>query len=332
MRPKLTLLMAGVVVLVVIAAFSTGCTETTPGNETPNATTNATTNATPTGAGGATGGDNVLRIATTTSLENTGLLAALEQQYENLTGVDLQITAQGTGQALELGQRCDVDVVLVHAPPLEQEFIDAGYGVDHRCFAYNYFIIVGPEDDPAGIRGAQPEEAFRTLYQLGTNDTAGAVFVSRGDNSGTHSQEKVIWEAAGYNYSQEIQNSGAWYIEAGRSMGETLTLANEEQGYVLTDEGTYLSFRQSLQLVPIVEQGDELLNRYSVMAVNPQTCPSVNYAEAVDFINWLTSDETKQFIGEFGVEEFGQPLFTPLYAPQCTEPPFNCTCAENVTA
>ncbi|RXE57334.1 tungsten ABC transporter substrate-binding protein [Methanoculleus taiwanensis] len=328
MRPKLTLLMAGIAVLAVIAAMSAGCTGTAPGNETPNATTNAT----PTGTAGAAGGDMTLRIATTTSLENTGLLAALEEQYENLTGVDLQITAQGTGQALELGERCDVDVVLVHAPPLEEEFIDGGYGIDHRCFAYNFFIIVGPEDDPAGIRGAQPEEAFQTLYQLGTNNTEGVAFVSRGDNSGTHSQEKAIWEAAGYNYTEDIQNSGTWYIEAGRSMGETLTLANEEQGYVLTDEGTYLSFRQNLDLVPIVEQGDELLNRYSVMAVNPDTCPSVNYAEAVNFINWLTSDETKQFIGEFGVEEFGQPLFTPLYAPQCTEPPFNCTCAENVTA
>ncbi|RXE57333.1 tungsten ABC transporter substrate-binding protein [Methanoculleus taiwanensis] len=274
---------------------------------------------------------DVLRIATTTSLYDTGLLDELEAMYENMSGVDVQITSTGTGQALELGERCDVDVVLVHAPSLEQQFIDEGYGVNQRCFAYNNFIIVGPPDDPAGIMNMTPTEAFQAIYQAGTGGTEGVQFVSRGDESGTNTREIQIWEAAGYNYTDDIRDSGNWYLESGSGMGETLTLTNERGAYTLSDIGTFLSFQQDLDLEQLVTEGDDLLNRYSVMQVNPDTCPSVNYPEAVNFTNWLISNDTKQFIGEYGMEEFGQPLFTPLYPPECTEPPFNCTCAENVT-
>jgi tungstate transport system substrate-binding protein len=273
----------------------------------------------------------VLRIATTTSLYDTGLLDELELMYENTSGVDVQITAQGTGQSLDTARRGDVDLVLVHAPSLEQQFIDEGYGINQRCFAYNNFIIVGPESDPAGIANMTPVEAFRTLYAAGTNETAGVAFVSRGDNSGTHNQEKVLWAAAGYDYDTEIIDAGAWYVEAGKGMGDTLILANEQQAYTLSDEGTYLSFADRLDLVPIVAEGAELLNRYSAIAVNPAMHPDVNAQGATDFINWLISDEAKELIGNFGTEEFGKPLFTPLYAPECTEPPFNCTCAEPIT-
>jgi tungstate transport system substrate-binding protein len=267
----------------------------------------------------------VLRIATTTSLYDTGLLDELELMYENTSDVDVQITAQGTGQSLDTARRGDVDLVLVHSPELEQQFIDEGYGINQRCFAYNYFLIVGPESDPAGIANMTPEEAFRTIYTAGTNETPGVAFVSRGDDSGTHNREQQIWEEAGYNYTEDIQDSGNWYLETGSGMGETLTVANQREAYTLSDIGTYLAFQDQLTLVPLVTEGDQLLNRYSAIAVNPEMATGVNIDEANNFIDWITLNETKEFIGNFGVEEYGQPLFTPLYPPECTEPPFNCT-------
>ncbi|HOI58568.1 MULTISPECIES: substrate-binding domain-containing protein [unclassified Methanoculleus] len=320
MRTNATLPTAGIIAILLILALGAGCTGTAPGgNETPTATT------TPAGGG------NVLRIATTTSLENTGLLAELERVYENETGMDLQFIAQGTGQSIDSGRRGDVDLVLVHAPDLEQQFVDDGFGIDPRCIAYNYFIIVGPESDPAGIANMTPVEAFKTIYLAGTNNTPGVIFVSRGDNSGTHNQEKVLWEQAGYDYDTEILDTGGWYVEAGKGMGDTLILANEQQAYTLSDEGTYLSFADRLTLVPVIAEGAELLNRYSAIAVNPEEHPGVNAEGAAEFINWLTTNETKEMIGNFGAEEFGKPLFTPLYAPECAEPPFNCTCTGEVT-
>lgn len=266
-----------------------------------------------------------LRIATTTSLYDTGLLDELELMYENTSNVDVQITAQGTGQSLDTARRGDVDLVLVHSPPLEEEFEDEGYGINERCFAYNNFLIVGPESDPAGIANMTPVEAFQAIYTAGTDQTPGVAFVSRGDESGTHTREKEIWTAAGYNYTTEIQDSGDWYLETGSGMGETLTIANQREAYTLSDIGTYLAFQDQLNLVQLVTEGDELMNRYSAIAVNPEMAQGVNIDEANRFIDWITTNETKEFIGNFGVEEFGQPLFVPLYAPECTEPPFNCT-------
>lgn len=311
-------LLVGVLMLGICLA---GCTGTAPdGQTTPNATATGTT-APP--SGGA-----VLKIATTTSLYDTGLLDLIEDTYEAETGVDLQISSQGTGKAIELATRCDVDILFVHSPTQEQDFIDQGYGVNHRCIAYNFFQIVGPEDDPAGIAGMDPEEAFNVLYEKGTAGEPGVLFVSRGDDSGTHSKEKTLWDLAGYDYATEVQGSGEWYIEAGKGMGETLVLASEKNAYTLTDEGTYLTFKTDLVLVPIIEQGDALLNRYSIMAVNPEQCPEVNIEEANNFIDWIISDEAKDLIGSFGVEDYGKALFTPLYPPECSAPPFNCSCAE----
>ena len=322
MKTNATILSAGAVLLLLILTAFAGCTGTAPeGNETPDATTT-------TPAAGA----NILRIATTTSLENTGLLAELERVYEGETGVDLQFIAQGTGQSLDTARRGDVDMVLVHAPALEEQFVNDGYGINPRCIAYNYFIIVGPKSDPAGIANMSPVEAFKTIYAAGTNKTPGVVFVSRGDNSGTHAQEKTLWKEAGYDYEKDILDSGAWYVEAGKGMGDTLILTNEKNAYTLSDEGTYLSFKDRLALVPVIEQGTELMNRYSAIAVNPEKYPGVNAKGSADFVNWLISDEGKQLIGDFGKAEFGKPLFVPLYAPECTGPPFNCTCAEPVAA
>ncbi len=320
MKTNVAILSVGAVAILFILALGAGCTGSAPGeNETPNATTTAPAS-----------GANVLKIATTTSLENTGLLAELERVYEGKTGMDLQFIAQGTGQSLDTARRGDVDLVLVHSPALEKQFEDEGYGIDPRCIAYNFFIIVGPKDDPAKIANMSAVEAFKTIAVAGKKNTPGVAFVSRGDNSGTHNQEKVLWEEAGYNYTTEILDSGAWYVDAGKGMGDTLILANEMQAYTLTDEGTYLSLASRLTLVPIISESTELLNRYSAIAVNPAKHPGVNARGAVDFINWLISDEGKQLIGDFGKVEFGKSLFIPLYAPECTGPPFNCTCAEAV--
>jgi len=322
MKTNATILSAGAVLLLLILTAFAGCTGTAPeGNETPDATTT-------TPAAGA----NILRIATTTSLENTGLLAELERVYEGETGVDLQFIAQGTGQSLDTARRGDVDMVLVHAPALEEQFVNDGYGINPRCIAYNYFIIVGPKSDPAGIANMSPVEAFKAIYIAGTNNTEGVAFVSRGDDSGTHNREQQIWKAAGYNYTEDIQDSEPWYLETGSGMGETLTVANQKDAYTLSDIGTYLAFKDQLALVELVTEGDDLLNRYSAISVNPEQVPGVNINEATNFTNWITSNETKEFIGNFGVEEYGQPLFVPLYAPECTQPPFNCTCAEPVNA
>jgi tungstate transport system substrate-binding protein len=320
MKADNRLLIVGVVAICVLLAVCAGCTQTTPEtNQTPTATQ------TP-----APGSGGVLKIATTTSLENTGLLAAMEQVYENETGVDLQFIAQGTGQSIDSAKRGDVDMIMVHAPALEQAFIDEGYGINPRCFAYNYFIIVGPESDPAGIKGLTAVEAFKKIYAEGVNGTAGVVFISRGDNSGTHSKEKTLWAAAGYNYTTQIQGSGPWYLESGKGMGDTLVLTNEKNGYTISDEGTYLAFQSQLNLVPLVDTGADLLNRYSAIAVNPEKYPNTNIKGSDEFINWVISDEGMKLIGDYGVEQYGKALFTPLYAPECSAPPFNCDCSGQI--
>jgi len=278
-------------------------------------------------------GGGTLKIATTTSLYDTGLLDAVEDFYENKTGVDLLITSQGTGKAIEIGKTGDVDILLVHSPSQEKAFMDAGYGVNQRCIAYNYFLIVGPESDPAKIKEMTPEAGFGKLITLGKNSTAGVAFASRGDNSGTHSAEKAIWKAAKLNYTADVQNSGTWYIEAGKGMGETLTLASEKGAYTLTDEGTFLAYKkqQDIKLVPIIDEGATLLNRYSIMAINSTLHPNVNSVEANRFINWIISDEGKQFIGDYGVETYGKSLFTPLTPAESNTTLFACDCSSPVT-
>jgi len=318
--------LAAMVLLVGILAA--GCTQpaTPPVTPTPATTTAAATPAP------VAHSPKVLIIATTTSLYDTGLWNAIETYYENKTGIDLRITSQGTGQSIQVATRGDCDLLAVHSPSQEKAFIDKGLGMNQRCFSYNYFLIVGPENDPAGIRNLSPEAAFTKIRLLGTNTTPGVSFASRGDNSGTHSAEQNIWKAAKYNYTQDVVNSGPWYLSVGKGMGETLTLASQKGAYTLTDEGTFLAFKSNLNLVPLVTQGTTLLNRYSVIAVNPATTnPSVNLVEADKFINWIISDEGKNFVGSYGVDKYGKSLFTPLTQDVCQAPPFNCDCTGDVT-
>ena len=247
-----------------------------------------------------------LRVATTTSLYDTGLWGYLEPAFEAKYRVEVDVLYAGSGIALEYGRRGDVDVITIHDKAAEEKFVAEGYGVQRVPFAYNYFLIVGPASDPAGIRGLSPDAAFKKLMAEGKG-----TFISRGDNSGTHSGEKAIWKAAGYDYETQVRKAGAWYIEAGKGMGPTLQMASEKNAYTYTDMGTFITFKSKLSLVPIVDKGALLLNVYSVIAGNPQKKPVVKAEMANKMVAFLTSPEIQKLIGEYGVKEYGMQLFVP---------------------
>ena len=263
----------------------------------------------------------VLRVATTTSLDDTGLWDYLDDIFEERYDVDLQITAKGTGMALELGKNGDVDAVTVHDPAQEAAFVAGGYAVEADGFnatrvpwAYNYFIIVGPEADPAGINGLISEEALQKIQQGGVLDPNTVKFISRGDNSGTHGKEKAIWAAAGYNYTADIQGTRAdegWYIEAGIGMGATLIMADELMAYTLTDKGTFLAYQGDLDLVPLLDTGDILLNVYTVIICKNGSNPEM----AQNLVDFLRAPEIQTLITGFGVPDYGEPLFSPYILP-----------------
>ena len=255
-----------------------------------------------------------LIVSTTTSLEDTGLLAVIETAFENkYPGVDVSVISGGTGIAIQYGERGDADVLLTHDKSREEKFVESGFGTNRTEIAYNYFWIVGPESDPAGIKGLNATEAFKKIMIEGQKNPEQVKFASRGDDSGTHAREKKIWNMTGVTYEQ-VNNSGAWYIESGRGMGETLLLANEQDAYTLTDSGTFLAYTKDgrIQIVPIITTGDELLNVYAAMPVNPEKHPDVNYEGAQNFVNFLISPEGQEIIRNYGKEQYGQPLFIPI--------------------
>jgi tungstate transport system substrate-binding protein len=237
-----------------------------------------------------------LRMSTTTSTENSGLLSALLPPFEKKYGCKVDVVAVGTGKSLKLGETGDVDVVFVHARTLEDKFVANGYGVNRRDVMYNDFVVLGPPGDPAGVgkTGSAPD-AFRAIA------AKGIPFVSRGDESGTHVKEKEIWAAAG------IVPRGAWYIEAGQGMGEVLTMAAQKRGYALSDRGTYIAFRKKTDLV-VLRQGDRnLWNPYSIIAVNPKRHPHVKYDLAMKLIDFVTGPEGRSLIAGFKLD--GEQLF-----------------------
>jgi len=251
------------------------------------------------------------RIATTTSLYDTGLWYHLEPIFEELANVEMDIIYAGTGIALEYGRRGDVDAIIVHDRAREDEFIADGYGINRRNFAYNFFLIAGPPDDPAGITGLTAAQAFTKIHSLGTQ---GAVkFVSRGDDSGTHAKEKLIWKEAGFDY-EEVRNSGDWYVEAGRGMGPTLLMANEMKAYVQADISTFLAYnlKSNLGIVSLVEKDPIFLNVYAAIAINPEKHPKAKIDIANQFINWLISEEVQEIIADYGKAEYGRSLFFPI--------------------
>lgn len=240
-----------------------------------------------------------LKMATTTSTDNSGLLKALIPPFEKMLNVRVDVVAVGTGKALTLGRNGDVDIVLVHARSAEDKFVNEGYGVNRRDVMYNDFIILGPTSDPAGVSGSK--DAVAALKAISEKKTA---FASRGDDSGTHKREKSLWKEA------TIEPSGDWYMETGQGMGSTLQVANEKQAYVITDRGTYLAYKDKVDLVIQVE-GDvkRLANPYGIIAVNPAKHKHANYIYAMSFIGWITSVEGQKIIGEY--KRFGELLFNP---------------------
>lgn len=287
-----------IVLVVMIAAGSVACSNEEPATPAPTAE--------PTTSGAELLSKQLrLRVATTTSLYDTGLWSYLEPVFEEKHEVELDVLYAGTGIALEYGRRGDVDIITVHSKAREEAFVEEGYGVERVPFAYNYFLIVGPESDPAGIKGMTPEDACKMLFETGAGS-----FVSRGDDSGTHSKEKAIWKSAGYEY-EEVTGAGDWYIEAGRGMGPTLLMASEKEAYTLSDAGTFLAYKGKTSLVPIVDEGAILLNVYSAIACNPEKNSKVKYEMANNLISFLTSPEIQELIGIYGTEQYDMCLFNP---------------------
>ena len=240
-------------------------------------------------------------LSTTTSTQDSGLLDVLVPLFEKRTGYSVKTVSVGTGQALALSARGEADVTLAHAPGLEKKYVSEGTLQNRRLVMYNDFLIVGPPDDPAKARTtSRAAEAMKLIA------ASGARFVSRGDNSGTHTLEKSLWKLAG------IDPKGAWYLESGQGMGATLTIANDRNGYTLTDRATYLAFAKRLQLRPVIEGDRALLNIYSVMEVNPANGPRVNAAGGRAFADFMVSADAQAVIKTFGVEKYGQPLFVPI--------------------
>jgi len=233
-------------------------------------------------------------LATTTSTQDSGLLDDLVPRFEKDTGCSVKTVAVGSGEALELGERGDADVLLVHSPAAEEEYMQGGHGTSRKAVMHNDFVVVGPADDPAKINGMHSAaEAFTRIAK------AEAPFASRADESGTHAKELSIWEAAG------IKPTGSWYIETGQGMGETLTIASQKQAYTLSDRGTYLATK-NLDLELLVEGGKDLLNPYHVIVVKGE---DVNRECAQRFSDWITSPDVQREIGRFGVKQYGEPLF-----------------------
>lgn len=249
--------------------------------------------------------ESTLLLATTTSTANSGLLDHIIPDFEERYDCTVMVTPVGTGQALEMGRRGDVDILMVHAPASEEEFVNQGYGRQRYQVCYNYFIIIGPSDDPADIKNApNATEAMRQIFE------GEYKFASRGDDSGTHKKEKELWTSAGYDYTDEIDIPGnGWYYSVSAGMGDTLVRANELQAYTLSDEGTFCAFEGDLDLEIVLREDENLLNQYSVIPIDPEKHSHVNYDLSMDFVNWITSQEVQDRIGDF--EKDGHTLFIP---------------------
>jgi len=258
-----------------------------------------------------------LVLATTTSTQDSGLLDVILPDFETRYGAEVEVIAVGTGQAIELGENGDADVILVHARSREDAFVEAGYGVNRQDVMYNDIVIVGPAADPAGIKGLTDVAAA-----LNKIAETGSTFISRGDDSGTHTKEQTLWQASGLPLIKAtsiksadktyVRPQGDWYLSIGQGMGATLTMANEQQAYTLSDRATFLARTlEGIDLEIMVEGDSRLFNPYGVIQVNPALHSHANAVGAEVFIAWITSVETQQLIGQFGIDEFGMPLFTP---------------------
>ncbi|MDU0460438.1 MAG: substrate-binding domain-containing protein [Geobacteraceae bacterium] len=239
-------------------------------------------------------------LATTTSTQDSGLLDVLVPMFEKESGFKVKTISVGSGQAMKMGEKGEADVLLVHSPEAEKKFMADGFGVTRRLVMHNDFIILGPASDPAKIKGAKAAEAMKRIAQ------ANSLFASRGDNSGTHAKEKGLWKGAGVNPEGQ-----KWYQQTGLGMGQTLNVAAEKKGYVLTDRATYLALRKNLGMEILVEGDGKLLNIYHVIELNPARSPKINIPGGKAFADFMVAKKTQDVIGRFGVDRFGAPLFFP---------------------
>ncbi len=290
-------------VLLALSFFLAACATTTPvATQAPtrSATQVPTQLPTQAPAQAAKPANSDLILATTTSTQDSGLLDVLIPDFEQRTGYVVKTVAVGSGEAMKMGQECNADVLLVHSPSAEKDFMANNYGSDRRLVMHNDFIIVGPSADPAGIKGdSSSVDAFTKIA------TAKSTFISRGDNSGTNTKELAIWKSA------NITPEGSWYVESGQGMGATLKIASEQDAYTLTDRATFLANQANLQLELLVEGDASLLNIYHVVVVNPANCPTVNDPGAIAFADYIIASEAQALIGNFGIDKYGQALFTP---------------------
>ncbi|MEI8334444.1 MAG: substrate-binding domain-containing protein [Chloroflexota bacterium] len=290
---------APLVALLLVAAACTSAASPSPQASAPAAST-APASVAPASAAATPDVNSSLILATTTSTQDSGLLDVLVPAFEQATGYVVKTVSVGSGQALKMGQEGNADVLLVHSPAAEKTFMDDGWGVDRRLVMHNYFQIVGPKDDPAGIRGmTSAADAFKKIAD------SGSTFVSRGDGSGTEAKELAIWKTAGITPA-----GNTWYLQSGQGMGPTLQIASEKGAYTLTDNATFLSNSSKLALEVLVQGDPVLLNIYHVISVNPEKWPKVNIGGATAFSDFLTSPAGQELIGSFG-SEYGQPLFIP---------------------
>jgi tungstate transport system substrate-binding protein len=255
----------------------------------------------PSTTGPAAAQSSIVIVSTTTSTQDSGLLDVLVPMFEKQTGLTVKTISVGTGQALALAARGEADVTLAHAPGLEKKYVEDGKMSNRRLVMYNDFVIIGPADDPAKIKGLP--KAVDALKRIAESQSR---FVSRGDKSGTHVLEQGLWKQGG------VEPRGAWYIESGQGMGQTLGIANDRRAYTLTDRGTYLAFQKRVDLPILVEKDRPLLNIYSVMEVNPANGPRVNATGGKAFAEFMLAPETQAVIKAFGVDKYGQPLFVPV--------------------
>jgi tungstate transport system substrate-binding protein len=239
-------------------------------------------------------------LATTTSTQDSGLLDVLVPQFEKESGFQVKTISVGSGQAMKMGEKGEADVLLVHSPEAEKKFMADGFGVTRRLVMHNDFVIVGPVTDPAIVKGISTLDAMKRIA------AAGALFMSRGDNSGTHAKEKGLWKAASVNVEGQ-----KWYQQTGQGMGQTLNVAAEKKGYTLSDRATYLSLKKGLGLDILAEGDSKLLNIYHVIELNNTKWPKINAGGGKAFADFMVAKKTQETIGRFGVEKFGSPLFFP---------------------